>query len=111
MKAALIGLGVSSVVIVGLVAWGISREKAAPSSPAQNVVLFPDLKVGTVVVVDAVAAHFASPVALVVCVVDLVMSDTSVISVREISPGSGNKGTIPRSAILQVLALSPDIQI
>lgn len=102
----LIGVGVSLAAVVGLVAWGVSRGKALAGPAAQNVALFPDLKVGDIVLVDATKANLRSALAQIVCTVDLVLTDPSVVSVRETAPlvPPGEHGTIPRDAILRVLS-------
>lgn len=107
------GMALSLVAIVGLLAWGKSRPAPSlPSSspderpPLDNVVLFPDLKVGDAVVVDAAAAGIqGASTPLIVCTVDIVMTDRTLVSVR--AQASSFAGTIPRSAIVRVLPPPP----
>lgn len=78
-----------------------------PSSPIIPIGLFPDLKAGDGLIVDAAAASLPAPfVGLVPATVDLV-TDRSLVSVRALSatlPPSTFSGTIPRSAIVRVLS-------
>jgi len=88
---------------------GVASRGSAPSP--ENVGLFPDLRVGTPVLVDSAAANLPAPfssVPLVPCVVDMILSDPSVVSVRTGVPGAASfSGTIPRHSIRQILPALP----
>lgn len=106
------GLLVSVALTIGLVMWGRSRASASPSSPSAPlppgftpIVLFPDLKAGDSVVVDSAAANIPNAAPLLVCTVDLVMTDRSLVSVRAVATSFA--GTIPRSSIVRVLVPPP----
>lgn len=113
-------LAVAGVVAFGALFGGLlwlgARRSAAPAPPLPNdpngpaivpVGLFPDLKAGDAVIVDASRASLPAPFAgLVLAVVDLILTDRSVVSVRALSasvPPATFAGTIPRDAIVRVL--------
>jgi hypothetical protein len=88
---------------------GVASRGEAPSP--ENVGLFPDLRVGQAVLVDSAAANLPAPFSaqpLVPCVVDMILSDRSLVSVRTGVAGLASfSGTIPRSSIRQVLPTLP----
>ncbi len=112
----LLALAVSAAAVGGLLWWGSSRAHPAqrtaddPGFP-QNVGAFPGLAVGTPVLVDSAKANLPPPfssVPLVACVVDQLLTDPQFVSVRTGVPGvSSFSGTIPRSAIVQILPSVP----
>lgn len=66
------------------------------------------LRVGDFVLVDAAAADLPSPFAgLVVCQVDMILSDPLFVSVRAALPGSLFSGSIRRSAIVKAIPPVP----
>lgn len=105
------GIALTGVVVAGLLFWGSARTKAPSSSalpsggtprPELAGGVFPDLKSGDFVLVDTAAAKIpAGNLPTLVCQVDIVMSDPTLVSVR--STISEFKGTIPRSSIIRVL--------
>lgn len=121
---ALVGVGVSAALLVGLVWWGHSRAKeraasseATPGLEPAKFGRFPDLKVGDLVEVDTKAASLPSPFNTVPSIparVDMVLTDPLVISVeigvREV-PGSFFSGTVPRSSLLRVLTVPGLLQV
>jgi hypothetical protein len=111
------GIVLSGAIVAGLLVWGSSRAKAPSSAlPSgdllrpERVGLFPDLKPGDLVLVDAAAANIpvAANLPTIVCRVDFILSDPTLVSVR--SMVSDFKGTIARAAIVRVLPpLAPGV--
>lgn len=108
--AIFIGVGVSLAAVTGLVLWGLHNRKLAASSDVQQVGMFPNLKVGTVVLVDTVKANLLFvPSPTVTCVVDQILTDKSIVSVSIVGGGLPGglpvfSGTIERSAIIKIIA-------
>jgi len=119
----LISLVVSAAAVGGLLYWGSSRAHpaqgtapgASPPLPTPTPIgPFPSLAVNTPVLVDSAKANLPPPfnaVPLVACVVDMILSDPALVSVRTGVPGVASfSGTIPRSAIVQILpAIPPEL--
>jgi len=112
------GVLVSGAAVAALLWWGSRNAAASPGSkpaPAgggpEPVGFFPGLKLGDMLEVDPVAANIphADGVSVVICVVDMVLTDPAVISVTAIAGPSlvPFRGTIPRSSIRRVLVTPP----
>lgn len=102
----LLATAVFGAIVVGLVIHG---RRSAPSSSGglQPVAFFPDLKVGDVVAVDPVAAMMPARLHdrnVVICRVDLILRDPTLVSVR--ATVDDFAGTIPRESIRKVFLAS-----
>lgn len=119
MTLPLVGLAVCGAAVVGLVVWGRARAVAgmakddpgvAPPVTPTPIGPFPDLKVGTVVLVDVVKAQLLFiPLPTVLAVVDQILTDRFLVSVELVGgglPGGPPKfsGTIPRSSIIRIVS-------
>ena len=109
----LIGVVVTGAAFAGLLVWGSRRASSAPSSPGPVIEPtgpFPDLRVGDVVLVDALAAKLPPPLdsgGQVVMQVDQLLRDPILVSVKPFDPRFPLvkfSGTIDRGAILRFLA-------
>lgn len=114
----LVAVLASAAAVAGLAFWGSRKSSAQPGQVVpggavvpQNVGPFPSLAVGTPVLVDSARANLPAPFSLsptVPCVVDMILSDPTLVSVRTGIPGVASfSGTIPRSAIVQILPAVP----
>ncbi len=111
---ALLALGLAAAT-AGLVFWGHSRAKdppGSPLSPAGGVAgQFPGLRLNDVLLVDTTAAKLPGPFNVseqATMIVDMILSDPFVVSarigVRGVPGVPFFSGTIPKSAILRVIA-------
>lgn len=129
MTLALVGLAVCSAAVVGLVVWGHGKaappgKEPTPPQPGappgvQPAGAFPDLKLGTLLLVDVAKADLMFlPDPTVIAIVDMLLTDRSAVSISLVSsfagvpvgvPGGPPRfsGTIPRSAIIKILASPP----
>ncbi len=113
--AIILGVVVTGAAVAGLVWWGHHRELSPAVTPRgadpgpSNVGPFPDLRVGSPLLVDSAAANLPPPfVGVVPAIVDQILSDPFVVSVRAVAPsGTPFAGTIPRSSIVRVLTAIP----
>lgn len=91
---------------------GPAVTPGTPVPTPQNVVLFPDLKVGDVVTVDTVKGNIPPPsngTPLLACVVDMLVTDPVFISVRALTAPFA--GTITRDAIVRVQSAADGLQV
>lgn len=112
---AVLGFGAA---FAGLLVWGSRRASSAPPDPLVIPAgMFPDLKLGDVVLVDAVKGRLPPPFdvgGLVLMQVDFVLSDKFLISVANIDPRfSGLKlsHVIERGAIFNVVPRAPSVVV
>ncbi len=112
-----LGVALSAVAFAGLLLWGSSRAASspppAPSPELEPTGPFPDLRVGDLVLVDSHAADLPLPLldgGQVVMVVDQILTDRFVVSVKNADPrflATNFSGTIKRSSIIKVIARLP----
>ena len=115
--AAVIGVVLSAVAIVGLLLYGRNAAAAAKRDPPPGTLplpkleplgFLPGLKVGDTVVIDTAEANTGPPsnaLPFLVCQVDMLLIDPTLVSVAAVA--GTFKGTIPRSAIKKVLSVDP----
>ncbi len=104
-----LGVLVAGVAFGGLLWWGHSKKleefgKDDPIGPTpERIVLFPELRVGSIVMVDGRAANLTQDDRLVRAAVDMILSDKALVSVVALDAALiGVRGTIPRSSIRRV---------
>lgn len=111
-----VALGATAAAVVGLLWWSSSRATAAmgrdnPLGPdLRPVLLWPGLKVGTVVLIDTARAPLPPElraVSQIAATVDMVLSDRALVAVSIGSPLVLWAGTIPRDAIMRILYVPP----
>lgn len=115
----LIGVAVTGAAFAGLLLWGSRRAKSGP--PQEPLVIpagmFPDLKLGDLVLVDAVKGRLPPPFdvgGLVLMQVDFILTDKFLVSVANVDPRfSGVKlsHVIERGAIFNVVPRAPVINV
>lgn len=108
-------LSVAAVATIGIVLYGRNaaaaskKPGASPGPRLEPLGFLPDLKVGDTVVVDTAEANIPADrggaIPLLVCRVDMILSDPTLVSVAAV--GATFKGTITRTAIKRVLAIDP----
>ena len=114
---AFVALGAVLVATLGgLLLWARDAKRSAmasddPTLPLQPVLMWPGLKVGTIVLVDATKTLMSPELRAagqVVATVDMVLLDAASIAVSVGPPGPVVwSGTIPREAIVRILLVPP----
>jgi len=113
-----IGVVASVGAVGGLLWWGHSRAAALAAMKRDNplgpgpttIVMWPGLKVGTVVLVDTARALLPPElrtVPQIAATVDMVLLDRESVSVSIGAPIVGWSGTISRDAIIRILYVPP----